>query len=248
MSVHDLPQNRPRATTLPGRHVSAATLTGTRPTVVLAPHPDDESLGCGALLAHAFADRGAHVICVSDGAASHPGSQDWPPQRLSCLRRQELEQAIVHLGGWPTDLTWLGLSDSRLYLSDRVAVARSIAEICRTLGAHRLFAPAEEDHHADHKVTADIARRVLAFCPGLRLYSYPVWSRWDDPNFARTIARHRPFLLRTAPAHARKRAAIQAHASQLGQRVFDDPDGFTIAPGFVEKFLTEDEIFWRIRA
>ena len=53
--------------------VAASVLLRGRPLLVLAPHPDDESLGCGALLAQAFAGAGAHVACLTDGAASHPG-------------------------------------------------------------------------------------------------------------------------------------------------------------------------------
>ncbi len=48
---------------------------GAAPIVVLAPHPDDESLGCGALLAAAFAGKGARVVCLTDGSGSHPGSR-----------------------------------------------------------------------------------------------------------------------------------------------------------------------------
>ena len=55
---------------------------GRESLVVLAPHPDDESLGCGALLARGFAGAGAHVICLMavratpDLANGRPGG--WP--------------------------------------------------------------------------------------------------------------------------------------------------------------------------
>ena len=65
---------------------SVAQLTGGAPALVLAPHPDDESLGCGALLAASFAGPGAHVICLTDGGASHLGSPTWPREALSALR------------------------------------------------------------------------------------------------------------------------------------------------------------------
>ena len=53
--------------------ITVGELLGERPLVVLAPHPDDETLGCGALIFDA-ASRGAdcHIICVTDGSRSHP--------------------------------------------------------------------------------------------------------------------------------------------------------------------------------
>ena len=93
----------------------ADALSGREKIVVLAPHPDDETLGCGGLLARAFAGAGAHVVCVTDGSASHPASREWPPVRLAEMRRGELIEAIEILGGGAADLTWLGHPDSRLH-------------------------------------------------------------------------------------------------------------------------------------
>ncbi len=52
-----------------------ADITGDQPFVVLSPHPDDESLGTGGLIAAACA-RGQRVdvVLVTDGAGSHPKS------------------------------------------------------------------------------------------------------------------------------------------------------------------------------
>ena len=52
--------------------------------VVVAPHPDDEVLSVGGLLAQ-LADIGARieVIAVTDGTASHDGSTEWPAERLA---------------------------------------------------------------------------------------------------------------------------------------------------------------------
>lgn len=214
--------------------------------VVLAPHPDDESLGCGALLARAFTGAGAHVVCLTDGSASHPGSSLWTPKRLAARRRAELIQAIEHLGGSAHDLTWLGMADSRLCQADETAIAARLELVVESLGARHVFVPAAEDQHSDHQVTARIAARLRDRRPNWTFYSYPVWSRWHDPQFEQTVADRAPIYLPPGDLTGKKRAAINAHRTQLGQVVTDDPSGFTLPPGFVEKFLTEDEIFWRM--
>lgn len=213
---------------------------------VLAPHPDDESLACGALLAQAFTSTGAHVICLTDGSASHPGSQEWSSTRLAKNRKAELTDAIKCLGGSVADLTWLGMADAKLYLADPVAVAADITEAIANSGAEHVFAPSPHDHHEDHKVTASVAEEIRRLRPDWSFYSYPVWSRWDDTEFAQNIVQYDPYFLETADWQKKKRAAITAHQSQLGMVVTDDPDGFVMSPEFVEKFVTEDEVFWRM--
>ncbi|WP_255013329.1 PIG-L deacetylase family protein [Roseovarius sp. M141] len=219
---------------------------GREKLVVLAPHPDDESLGCGALLARAFTGAGAHVICLTDGSASHPGSTEWTSQRMAARRRAEMIEAIECLGGSARDLTWLGMTDSGLYQADTNAVAVDLEQIIADFGARHIFAPAAEDHHEDHQATARFASELRTRRPDWSFYSYPLWCRWDDPDFRQTTARHAPIYLSSGDLRERKRTAINAHQTQLGQIITDDATGFALSAGFVEKFVTEDEIFWRM--
>lgn len=219
---------------------------GREKLVVLAPHPDDESLGCGALLARALAGAGGHVICLTDGSASHPGSAEWTPQRLAAQRRAEMVKAIECLGGSARDLTWLGMADSRLYRADSQAVSVELEKIIAGIDAQHVFVPAAEDHHEDHQATARFATQLRERRPDWTFYNYPVWCRWDDPDFRKNIARHTPVFLPLGSFRAKKRAAINAHQSQMGKIITDDPSGFTLPSGFIEKFLAEDEVFWRM--
>jgi LmbE family N-acetylglucosaminyl deacetylase len=235
------------AVTLPWAPVPAIDLVGERPIMVLAPHPDDETLGCGTLLSHAFDGSGAHVVCLTDGAASHPGSRSHPPAALARTRRAELEQAVTHLGGSVSDVTWLGLPDGALGTVTAMEVADRIAALADKLGVQHVFAPAQEDAHEDHKATARIARLLGGLRPELEIWAYPVWSRWDEPDFCALVDGHRPVTLDGSAFRIRKSAAINAHASQLGGVIEDDPTGFRMAPGFVDRFLEGDEIFWRVQ-
>ena len=216
------------------------------PVLVLAPHPDDESLGCGLLLASLWGGGGrAHVACLTDGAASHPGSRSHPPDRLAALRRAEMLEAVARLGGTAADVTFLGHPDAGLH---RVTgLAAEIGALVDRLGAATLIGPSRLDPHCDHEAAADAAAAVAAARPGLRLLSYAVWSRWHAggdvplPDGARALALDAPDR---QPA---KRAAIEAHASQAGGVVHDAAEAFAMPEGFAAMFAQGPEPYFEAR-
>jgi hypothetical protein len=72
--------------------------------VVVAPHPDDESIACGGLIA-LLARRSVvvNVIIVTDGCGSHPNSSAYPPERLAKrLPISELKSAACGFAVCPT--------------------------------------------------------------------------------------------------------------------------------------------------
>lgn len=220
--------------------IAFETLSGGRPVVVLAPHPDDEALGCGALLSHAFAGPGGHVVCMTDGGASHPGSTAWPRDRLVEQRARELDAAVNALGGHAGDVTRLALPDAGmpgLTEVERDRIAQRIADLAERLGAELLVATAASDPHCDHVVTAGIGRRA-ADLGGMRCLYYPIWSRWTGQVVSGTRYR-----LPSAAMRPRKASAIAAHHSQHGGLIADDPQGFVLPEDFVSRFLESDEIF-----
>ena len=216
------------------------------PVLVLAPHPDDESLGCGLLLAERWrTGRPVHVACLTDGSASHR-SAAWPPGRLSALRRAELERSVLHLGGDPArDLTWMGYPDAALHRLHGPGddLARRVAALAHRLGAGTLVAASADDPHCDHLAGAQAARAVAALRPRLALWSYPVWSRWHAWTGGREACGH---LLELPARRAAKRAAIAEHRSQMGLVVRDDPDGFVMPAGFASRFADAPEIYARV--
>ncbi len=221
---------------------------GGRPIVVLAPHPDDESLGCGALLAACFATSGAHIVCVTDGRRSHPNSVEWPGDRLARLRERELTTAVQRLGGTAADITFLRYRDCHAP-RDRDARASAVGRIvalCDRLGARGVFSASPRDPHCDHQATADIARDVVVRRPALRLFFYPVWSRWHDPSFEQTINAPVPCVFESSRWRLPKLAAIAAHRSQRGLVVRDDPDGFVMQDDFIRLFASHDETFLEV--
>lgn len=217
--------------------------------VVIAPHPDDESLGCAGLLADIWQGGGAaHVICFTDGAASHPDSRTHPPHRLRETRERELEDAVQILGGRPGDVTYLRFPDGashRVHGPGQDAM-RALNDV---IDRHRpacVLAPSPLDLHCDHQAAADAAREVCALRPCIQLGFYPVWSAWTAPGRRPPQPPGTRVVRRDHRWRDRKRAAIEAHASQRGLVVRDDPEGFVMPPGFETHFIRSPELFFEV--
>ena len=188
---------------------------GDRCTVIIAPHPDDETLGCGRLLAHA-ARRGVSVavIVLTDGDASHLASKRWPPAALGRLRIGEMKRALARLGAGDAPIRRLGWPDGQVSTHGRM---RQLATYLLSLNAGIVIFSSNADHHPDHQAAFRLARAATHRL-GLLLVSYAVWSRANTAPAI--IGRHRDA----------KRWAINAHRSQVGGYIADDPAGFRLAP------------------
>ncbi len=207
--------------------------------LILAPHPDDESLGCGGLIAALVADgRRVRVVVVSDGAGSHPGSRAWPPERLASLRRREVLRAVAALGLDPRNVDFLGLPDGSVPAWGENFSAAAAAILNMGPGPAAVFATWRHDPHADHRASFAIAAAVARALPsGVRLFAYPVWGQafaHPVPGFplpaepdAAPLRAIRLDIARHLPA---KRRAIAAHRSQTTGLIADVPGGFRIPP------------------
>ncbi len=211
------------------------TICGAGPVLVLAPHPDDESLGCGGLIALAVAAGiVVHVAVLTDGARSHPNSRAYPARRLVALREREVAAAAAALGVPPGRLWLLGYPDAAAPRSGgRLrAAAGELAALARDQGIATLIASWRHDPHCDHlaahRIAALAARRA-----GLRHLSYAVWG-WTLPA-TRWLRREpvRGWRLDIRPALATKRQAIAAHRSQMTDMIGDDPAGFRLPEGLL---------------
>jgi LmbE family N-acetylglucosaminyl deacetylase len=217
-----------------------------QPFVVIAPHPDDESLACGGLIAVACQQglRGK-VVIVSDGAGSHPNSKAYPPERLTSIRKMEARQAGVELGLRPEDMLFLRLPD-RFVPHEGEEAERAINVIAgcvREIGAASLFVSWRHDPHCDHEASYLIAREVQRRVGKVKLFEYVVWghtltsSTEVDPirgGFRISIDRE---------AMEKKRRAIAAHRSQTTALIDDDPSGFLFRQIDLDHFDGPYEVF-----
>ena len=219
--------------------ISAADLlAGHAALVVVAPHPDDETLGCGALLHEAgAAGLPCRVICMTDGSASHPRSRVWPRARLAALRRAEIEAAVSLLASH-ADLHWLGYPDCGL--PDAGTDTECTERLAHLIPPGALVLSAwSGDPHVDHQRTAALLSRALRHRQDVTWLAYPIWGRFaaGPPPEGITVVEASP------AARSAKARALAQHASQMQRLVTDDPDGFVMTAEDQAHFLHHPEIF-----
>ena len=214
--------------------------------LILAPHADDESLGCGGLIAELCArGRPPAVLVVTDGTGSHPRSRSWPELRLRALREAETLRATAALGLQGSQVGFLRLRDTAAPHQGPAfeQACDAIAAQLRRRGCDTLLAPWMLDPHCDHVAVQKMARRV-ARAHRVRLLSYPVWA-WliEAGSLAEPDQPIRGFRLAVQRHLERKRRAIRLHASQYAGLITDDPDGFELPQALLSVFEQPFETF-----
>jgi LmbE family N-acetylglucosaminyl deacetylase len=220
-------------------------IIGAGTCLILAPHPDDESLGCGGLIAACCASsRAPYVVILTDGSASHPDSRCYPPARLSALRETETQSAVANLGLLSNRVQFLREPDSLApHTGPRFStIVESLACHVQTSGCTAILAPWRYDPHCDHEAAALIASEV-ARRSGVKQINYPVWG-WDlpcDALVAETATRG--WRLNISAHLSAKRRAIASHASQHGGVITDSPNGFQLPTKLLRVFDAPWETF-----
>ena len=172
--------------------------------LVLAPHPDDEVIACGGLLALAARRQiELHVVIVSDGAkGGDPTAREFESQAAAMVLSQG--------GPWPRLEFWR-LPDRELRpdadLRDR------IAQIVRATDADWVIAPSPFEVHPDHRAVCRASIEAMASmrpsCPRLMLCEI------GQPLIANTLVDITSVL-------ELKRQALRCFVSQLALQAYDE--------------------------
>ncbi len=169
-----------------------------RRALIVAPHPDDETLGCGGTMA-LLADRGASVtvMTATDGEATK-GSRV-SPEETARRRRAEAERAAAVVGATPR---FLGLADGGLR-AQVVELTAALRAAVAELQPEAVFAPWLLDGTPDHRAVAKALGSALASDganPRPEVWGYEVWTPLV-PNR----------IVEITSVIGRKREAIAAH-------------------------------------
>lgn len=213
--------------------------------LIVAPHQDDETLGCGGVIAlKRRAGQPVTILFLMDGRRSHARLID--PDELSRLRHQEALEAAAQLGVDAVDVRFLDFPEGSLKQHVEEATGK-IEAVLQELRPAEVFVTATDEPHKDHAAAGVAAIAAARRCGlDLELYEYPIWcwyhwphvplplwsgtrraiARWryDLPRVLRNTRRmrfglgiERDFTVRTpiGSVHAVKRAALEHHRSQV---------------------------------
>jgi LmbE family N-acetylglucosaminyl deacetylase len=236
--------------------------------VVFAPHPDDETLGCGGTIAaHRRAGAEVAVVVLTDGSRSHSRLMD--PALLGPMRAEEVRAATATLGVPPDRLHLLNYPDGQLVRhadEARQAVEKLLVRYRPT----QVYLPSRRETPADHLATFEVvAGAVTALQMTVTSFEYPVWFWMQWPftsGAARGKSRWPRFIAKTIRDNARlltefrdcmpidqlldlKNAALRCHATQM-TRLVEGTDWSILedvgAGAFLGCLLQPVEVFHRV--
>lgn len=226
--------------------------------VVVAPHPDDESIAAGGLIQLALS-RGARVTVVflTDG-----DNNPWPQRALERRvwigprdrarwgkrRRNEARSAVAILGVPNSSVRYLGLPDMGVTVSletDTAATVEMLCKIFRDVSPTLVVAPSLSDAHPDHSAAHVMCRLALAECgSNARVLSYVVHGATDALAIECVI---------DSQLLEQKRRSVGAYHTQLvlsGKRIqayAARPERFVIEPPVVSHALSPlVQLPWRV--
>lgn len=187
-------------------------LSGIRKLLCIQPHPDDNEIGMGGIIAKLVAD-GCRVdyLTITDGALGDLGLTDQP---LALVREAEAKAAGAHLGA--SDFLFLGEPDGSL--KDVPALAGKIAEIIRAGQYDAVACPDpwnSYEAHQDHVVTGLAAAQAAINC---NLLHYPAGTQTAPIDLKAVLfyfTQKPNTVVDITDFFSRKMEAVSLHRSQI---------------------------------
>jgi N-acetylglucosamine malate deacetylase 1 len=222
------------------------------PILVIAPHQDDCTLGCGGLLFQKrLAGTSVHVIYLTDGAASHGGHPWITPAQLAVIRKTEAKAAKGRTYVDSACLSFLNLPDGRLPHLTSHERATALAELTQhidRIAPSVVLLPFRKDGSTEHEAGFSLvaAGISLSACRP-RLLEYPVWANYRPLHLIMpALFSSRIYRFKFKGYGPHKRHALNAYASQFQPT---PPWSRPVMPAdFTRCFEREEEFFFELKS
>ncbi|MBD2095511.1 PIG-L family deacetylase [Trichocoleus sp. FACHB-591] len=220
--------------------------------IVFAPHQDDESLGCGGLIALKQEQNiPIQVVFLTDGRSSHPKHPFIKGEEMVRIRQQEAIDALQILSVQPSQIHFLSQLDGhlpKLSSSERQQMLTQLVQLLQTIRPEEVYVPYRKDVNADHIAAYELIHTAL-LASGIpaELIQYPVWSLWKPWvwDFSAPELKN-AYRLPIIAMRDRKRQALEVYRSQY--QPLPPETKPLLPPGFLDRFLSPYEIFFRPEA
>ena len=224
--------------------------------LIVAPHPDDEVIGCGGVIQKALAAGKKVRVAFATSGDGYPKAAAAllaKPEadltgadlaRLGATREREAIAAAAILGLGESHLLFLRHPDGALERVERQA-AEGFEEVVLESRASEIYVSSAADEHADHRATHRlVAHAARNGDPATALFTYMVhgagetWPsagrRFERGALDRAIPWPPPVRITlTRTQVATKLRALKAHASQ-----------WVLDHDYLGRFAKEEEVFW----
>lgn len=238
---------------------------------MLAPHPDDETLGCGGTIARAvFGESKITIVIATDGQKGGRFPASFTATERAAVRRSEAIHAAQTLSLADTDLIFLNYGDSELAKEEDHLTA-TLKSLFREHDPEMVFTTAAVDPHPDHAALGRATRRALAGS-SCHLFEYFIGG-WVAPVDALRTWRtnrtaplspfsvKRPVRVHCSKFLSAKRSAIGCFRSQLTESSTElgfhptelagqdlSPSRPCLSPSFLKYFLQSSEDYSSLHA
>jgi LmbE family N-acetylglucosaminyl deacetylase len=235
--------------------------------IIFAPHPDDETLGCGGtILKKKQAKAEVKIVFMTDGRQSHGHLIE--VNKLISIRAKEALAASQQLGLTGPDIIFLEFEDGQLH-QHRDAATQRVIQLLSHYRPDEVFIPYSMEPPLDHSATNEIVLAALRNCRiRATVYEYPIWfwHHWPWVNIPIQLRRKTLAVMRNSfyaglglrllrdfryavyigDVIELKRTALEEHKSQMS-RLIPHPDWATLGDvsngQFLKCFFQEYEIF-----
>ena len=227
--------------------------------VVFAPHPDDEILACGGVIAKRIVEGyRVLVIFLTDGSNSlkeigvfsHP-----TPSEYGVIRKDEAKRAAKAIGLREDNLHFLDIEDRSLEERREIA-QKGIMELLYRYSPVEVYLPQEKEYHVDHRVANCLIRKSI---DQLKIqpvrYEYAVAWRFPLNLLVRIrpkkicdliiseLLNRRIVSVDISRFLSKKRAALNEYRSQT-EIIFPNQKKPAMKKSFVQRFLSNEEVFF----
>ena len=153
----------------------------TKKVIVFAPHPDDETWGCGGTIAKRISEGYEVLIVVmTDGRYAFQKmlgiDSDPTPEELKEIRKDEVKRAVKILGVPGKNIVFLGFIDGKLENHEKKAVEK-VVEILNDPA--EVYLPYKKDAHPDHRATYRIVKNAIGKLGiNVSIYQYSIGQKY----------------------------------------------------------------------